>query len=449
MLLQWGERAQMTKSNASAATKTSKTIVKKKTKQLPPHQRLFLLIDGFLNDAKCAQDMFEIVIPALKEQDKKTSEQIDKTMALVERDSKSEGPQRTRVLRHIRTLVANIMKLSRSELMFRGNALVGLVSRYDEFLSALLRNAYRQNPGRATSPDRALTYDEILTLDSLDNVVELFIAKNIDGLLRESHEHQLNIIDNEFKIGIENSFSGYTDFIEIMERRNLLVHAGGKASKYYMKKCKDIGYKLDPDLEEGNVLGVTQEYFSSSILCLSELAIRLGFSIACRIYPSELEDIHDHLLEHVGFPALMDEEWDLSYRIFTFALSWPDKYIPNDHWTRFYVINAALALNHLDKHGEAIGLLDKYDWSTQSSDFLLAVSILRHRWSEAEKIMSEMNGKKPFSEDAFRYWPIFKEFRNTREFRRAYKNIYGKRFVVRLSQEDKDALQKAADSSKA
>ena len=424
-----------------AVRKSPKTSQANKQKPIPPHQRLLQLILNFLNDTECAQDMFETVIPALEEQDEKTLRNIQKTALSLRRDAKSQGPERTRVMRHVRTLLKDVGKLTRAETMFRGNALVGLVSRYDEFLSSVLKNVYRKNPERATAPDRSLTYDDLLTLDTLDNVVELFIAKDIDNLLREPHEKQLKTIDQEFKTGIIENFLEYPLFIEIMERRNLLVHAGGVTSKYYVKKCKTIGYKTDALPKEGTTLDVSEKYFQSSILCLSELAVRLGYALACRGYSDKLEDIHKHILNSVGFPLLISEEWELARRIFSFALSLPDKYIPKDQWIRFYAVNTALALNQLNRHDEAVELLDKYDWSTQAPEFLLAVAVSRHEWVQAERLMSDMNEKKPFTEDNFRTWPIFKEFREKKEFRRAYKTIYKKRFVVRLSKEESDALK--------
>ena len=427
-----------------AQKKSPKTPQARKQKPIPPHKLLLQFILKFLNDAECTQDMFATVIPALREQDKKMEVQIKKTTALLLKDAKAEGPRRTSVMRHVHTILKHIRKLSRAEIMFRGNALVGLVSRYDEFLSSILKNAYRKNPERATASDKSLTYADLLTLDSLDDVVELFIAEVIDNLLRESHEKQLETIDREFKTGIIEHFLEFPQFIEIMERRNLLVHAGGIASKYYVKKCREVGCKKEDLPKEGTPLHVKEDYFQASVLSLSELAVRLGYSLACRVYPDMLDDIHEHLLKEVGFPLLVSEEWELARRVFSFALFWPDKYAPEDFHFRHYVVNTALALRQLKRHDEAIELLNKYDWSSQEPKFLLAVAVLRHEWAQAERIMSDMNGEEPFEEDDFRTWPIFKEFRETKGFRRAYKAVYGKRFVVRLSKEESDALKKAA-----
>ncbi len=196
------------------------------------------------------------------------------------------------------------------------------------------------------------------------------------------------------------------------------------------------------------MLHVREEYFRASVLCLSELAVRLGYALAFRLYPDELSDIHDHLLQNVGFPLLMSDEWELARRVFSFALSLPDKFTPEDSMIRLYVVNNALALNQLERHAEAVKLLDRYDWSAQASRFLLPVAVLRHEWRQAERLMSDMNREEPFAEDHFRTWPIFGGFRKTKEFRRAYRAVYGKRFVFRLSKEESDALKKAAKAKK-
>ena len=411
-------------------------------KPVEQHQKLLLNIFCFLNDIECIQDMFSLVIPDLRAQDKKTVDEIKKKTVLLRKDTKSSKQNLSRATRHVRSLMRSIQSLNRADTMFRSHALVCIVSRYDYYLSDLLKNAYRKNPGQATGGDRALTYNDLLSLDSLDNLVELFILKEIDTFLHEAHDKQLKVLDQEFKLGIVDEFSGFSLFVEMTERRNLFVHGGGVVTKYYLRRCKEINYPVPTHIKPGAILSVSEDYFRSVITCMYELGVRLGFALACRLYSDNLKDIHNCLLSEIGFPLLQSERWELARQVFDFALSWPEKYILNDEARRYYVINNAIALNHLNRHQEALDLLSKYDWSSQSERMLLAISVLRHRWKQAEGIMSGMKGDKPFTEDNYRTWPIFKEFRATKEFRRAYKKIYGKRFVVRLSKVDVEKLEK-------
>jgi hypothetical protein len=416
---------------------------KEKQKNIEPYERLLFSIKRFLADIECTQDMFSMVVPALEEQDGKTKDEIDKILSIIKRNIKaaiSKNP--SEMIRHIRTLVHNIYSLNRANVMFRSHALVCLISQYDYFLSELLKNAYRKNPERATGSDRTLTYEELLSLDSLDNLVELFITKDLDGFLREAHDKQLTVIDREFKLGIIDNFAEYPYFVEMTERRNLFVHGGGVVTKFYLKRCTDVGYAIGKDVKVGTALNVSQEYFDKTVMCLFELGFRLGFALACRLYPDRLNEIHNVILADIGFPLLMVERWEIARRLFAFALSWPDKFVPNDEIRRYHVVNTALALNHLGRHEEALSLLSNYDWSSQSDKLLLAVSIIRRKWTEAERIMSNMDGNKPFSEDDYRTWPIFKEFRSTKEFRNAYTKLYGKRYVARLTKTDTEQIQK-------
>ncbi len=411
-------------------------------KPMEQHRKLLSSIIHFLNDIESIQDMFSLVIPDLHGQDKKTMEEIKKTMAILRRDIKGDRQNLSKVARHAHSLLHSIHSLNRSDMMFRSHTLVCIVSRYDYFLSDLLKNAYRKSPERVTGGNRALTYEDLLSLDSIDNLVELFISKEIDIFLHEAHEKQLKVLDQEFKLGIVDNFSELPIFVEMTERRNLFVHAGGIVTKYYLRRCKEVNYPVPSNVKLGTVLSVSEDYFKAAIACTYELGVRLGFALACRLYPDKLEDIHNILLQDIGFPLLQSERWELARRVFDFALSWPEKYVLNDEARRYYVVNNAIALNHLNRHQDALDLLSRYDWTSQSEKMLLAVSVLQHKWKQAETIMSNMDRDKPFSEDNYRTWPIFKEFRATKEFRRAYKKIYGKRFVVRLSKADLEKLKK-------
>ncbi len=312
-------------------------------KPLETHEKLLLSIFNFLNDIECVQDMFSLVIPDLRAQDKKTMEEIEKKITLFKRDARGSRQNPSRATRHVLSLMRNIQSLNRADMMFRSHALVCIVSRYDYYLSDLLKNAYRKNSERAIGGDRALTYDDLLSLDSLDNLVELFISKEIDTFLHEPHDKQLKVLDQEFKLGILDNFSELPLFVEMTERRNLFVHGGGVVTKYYLRRCKEVNYPVPSHVKPGTTLTVSEDYFRSAIMCMYELGARLGFALACRLYSDNLKDVHGRLLD-IGFPLLQSESWELARRVFDFALSWPEKYILNDEARRYYVVNNALVL---------------------------------------------------------------------------------------------------------
>ena len=58
------------------------------------------------------------------------------------------------------------------------------------------------------------------------------------------------------------------------------------------------------------------------------------------------------------------------------------------------------------------------------------MQVLKEDYDQAENIMSSMDGEEPLNEEAFREWPIFKGFRETTQFKRAFKKIYNKPFDI-------------------
>ena len=77
-------------------------------------------------------------------------------------------------------------------------------------------------------------------------------------------------------------------------------------------------------------------------------------------------------------------------------------------------------------------LLNSIDWSSSSPEFLLAVQVLKGNYDEAELIMEGMKGDRP-NEDDFRVWPLFKEFRMSNNFKRAFKKIYKKDYKPEIT----------------
>ena len=77
-----------------------------------------------------------------------------------------------------------------------------------------------------------------------------------------------------------------------------------------------------------------------------------------------------------------------------------------------------------------LALLDSIDWSAVSTKFLLPVAVLKEKYDKAERIMSAMDGRDPINEHAFRTWPVFRDFRRTEHFKRAFKKIYGRDYEL-------------------
>lgn len=412
----------------------SKQRRKPAKKPTPLHNQLIISTEMFLNDLNCAREMFEVIVPTLKKKDDQRKKEIDETIKYFEA-IKKDTTHKQKIVDEIKTVLRiesmfeTITKMHRANTMFRGNSIVLLVSRFDEFLSDVLNVLFKSNPDQLKSPDKVLTYEEILELESLDEILGKFISKEIEKVLHQSHEEQLEYLDSRLKLGLKEHFALWNNFIEITERRNLYAHTGGCVNRHYLRVCKDHGIKLESKIKETSYLPVTEEYFESAYQCIFELGVRIGQSVLRRIFPDKLKEADRSLISYIGVPLEENKQWELARIIFDFALTMPQKLISDDEFYKVFIINSCICLKQIGQKRKMRQLLESIDWSSANQKFLLAIHVLKNKYSEAEALMSTMNGKKPIDEHSFRTWPLFLQFRETENFARAFKKIYKKDYA--------------------
>ena len=104
---------------------------------------------------------------------------------------------------------------------------VSLISQYDAFLNRLLRAIYEINPEVLNGSERNLTFSQLVKMSTIENAREFVIDKEIDTVLRKSHSEQFDYLEKLIDIKLREKLPIWKTFIEITERRNLLVHCDG------------------------------------------------------------------------------------------------------------------------------------------------------------------------------------------------------------------------------
>jgi hypothetical protein len=99
-------------------------------------------------------------------------------------------------------------------------------------------------------------------------------------------------------------------------------------------------------------------------------------------------------------------------------------------------MNRAQAYKFGNENDKAQKILDNEDWSLCSKDFLLCLSVLRDQYDQAASIMRELGKNGDIDRAEYATWPIFKEFRKSPEFEKAYTEIYGENFTISTTTEE-------------
>ena len=420
-------------------------------KKRPDHVKLLSITDRYLVDLECLREMFATVMPVLREQDKERHKAVDEILKRAKkflREKTSEGVEdlsnvptqaeedgernpsgkvvQVKVdIGDVELLTSSIKKLTRAETLFRKQSIVSLVSRFDEFLGSLLKIALTQNQEWLKS-EKTITYKELIELKSIDTAIKGLISKEVEKLLRGSHEEQIAYIDEKLRLGIREHFLNLPCFLEVAERRNLFVHTGGLVSSQYLERCR--GFKCSvAELTEGHRLEVSEEYFEKAFSIFFEIGLRIGQAAFRRLFPGEAAKA-DSALNKLAIKFLNNGDNELAEVITTYDLNIPAGLRSGDCENEYYArINRAIAQKRQGKDFE-VGLKG-VPWQAFHSKYKLCLHVLRDEFEQAASMMASDDIIDEVGIEGFRTWPVFKDFRSSSEFRVAYMNVFNQEYA--------------------
>jgi len=330
---------------------------------------------------------------------------------------------------------------------------VSLVSHYDHFLGKLVKVLFYLKPEMLRASDKVLTLSQLLEFPSIEEAKEFILEKEIETLLRKSHSEQFEWLENRFGIQLRKDLPVWPTFIEVTERRNLFVHAGGVVSNQYIKVCESHGYDVDASLTAGVELGVSKAYFESAYAAIYEIGVKLAHVLWRKLAPSDLEQADKHL-SNACYDLLKEEKYTLAKILLDFATITLKKHADSNS-RRVFVVNRAQAYKWSGDEQGAHNIIKGEDWSDTSDEFKLAEAVLLNDFGKAATIMKKIGSDGYPSKSSYRDWPLFKEFRQSEEFLTTFEEIFGEPYsqfekeASEYSLEDIFALAATADDKPA
>ncbi len=305
--------------------------------------------------------------------------------------------------------------------------LVALVGQYDAFLGRLIHVIFHVKSELLSSSDRQMTFSDLSKFESIDDAKKLIVEKEIESVLRNSHLDQIKWLEKKLDMTLRTDLKIFPYFIEVTERRNLLVHADGVVSSQYISVCKSNGVKFDEDFEHCKRLSVSLSYFDNACNCIFEMGVKLAHVIWRKLQPTDLERA-DLNLNEIGHNLISLLNYDLALTLFNFATEILKNH-PSEHLLTLMKINKAQALKWSGKEGECRSVINKIDWSAKALKFQLAKSVLEENYEEAAQIMRSIGKRGEVTKKDYRIRPIFQKFRLSEFFLSAYEEIYQEKFI--------------------
>jgi hypothetical protein len=317
---------------------------------------------------------------------------------------------------------------------------LSLFATYDAYTGSFLAALFRKRPELLLGIDRSFPVAELLRHHSIEDIKDVVISAEVDSFRRQSYVDQLKSLEKSFAIPLRK-FANWPRFVECSQRRNLMTHADGVVSTQYLSVCEAEGYAVPKDLVIGSRLKLDKEYIATACDLVAEVGLKLGHVLWRKSLRSEAATA-DEVLHQQLFGFLEREQWSRAITFGEFFLNLPR--ISSQRIRNLAVVNYAIALRAANRAADAVTLLDSIDWSAAAPDFRLADAVLRDDVPQATLWMRRIGKQGEYvTEEGYRTWPLFRTFRSTAEFQRAFEDIYGRQFSEELADEAADAEAKS------
>lgn len=301
------------------------------------------------------------------------------------------------------------------------SAFVMLISYFDFLISDLIHYFYKRYPESLSGKELSIKLNELILCDHLTEAIDYIVNKEVDSVLYDNFEKQKTYFKDYLKINIKENIIHWDIINEAIERRNIIVHNNSKINKRYLKSVDlSVIPKKTKGLKEGNKIGINEDYFT---IVFDEILIAgiILFQSCWRKWRKDDIDSVDYLLIKDMYDALSQEKWTVAERLGLFA---KECKVSSERNRLLLSINYCQSLKWQNKKKDLEKELEKFDTSTISPKYILALCALK---SDRNNFYKNIEGAiivDKMEKDDFMEWPLFRELRKEPDFEERIKSAF-------------------------
>lgn len=303
--------------------------------------------------------------------------------------------------------------------------LLSLVASFDSAFSEFAKALLRTRPQRYSGSDKTYSVSQILSIGTVEGLVERVIDDEVDQIMNKSHVDQVAFFEKSFNVKIVEHYDRWADFVEVFERRNLAAHGNLCVNQRYIGNCTSVGYDVSGK-SIGDKLEVNSAYLRHALDLLIEFGVLLAFSASQKQAPKSIEDTFTAIIE-ISFNLLLEEHPEIAKRIVEYALSVKSKGA-SDVCVKILTVNLAISYKMTANNIKALAVLEAEDWSAANPDFRMCVAAVREDVEEACRLLPLVAAGDQIGPDEVRTWPALQWVRAHPDFIKKAEEVFGERF---------------------
>lgn len=290
------------------------------------------------------------------------------------------------------------------ELLYN-NSLISVLSTVEWYFSQLLHFYYEKYPDSAGVSKKTLTLTDLKGFDTVRDAEKYLIDLKIEEVLRGSFDSWVNLLSEEFKLGLKYLDDIKNDLIEIYQRRNLLVHNGGIVNSIYLSKVQERQRK---NIKYGCKILVDKAYLDYAMNNLERGFILIGAELWKKI---SLEDQdRAYILNTIVYEKLLESKWDVAGSLSLFVMK-DAKCDPIDKVVA--QLNYWLCEKEMDRFDHVKKEVDEANYSDKNLLLQLGLYALKVDEENFFKTLEIALDSDQFNVECLEEFPIMKEIRKT------------------------------------
>lgn len=302
----------------------------------------------------------------------------------------------------------------RHTMLLQGGILMSLVGSFEILVADIMGLYYRMHSGSLETEEKTLSLKDIINFGTIDDARDFLIGKKVDDLLRDDLDGWCKAFKSHLGLDIPKIPPYWDQFAEIIQRRHIWVHNGGRASRRYLEKVNWPNVKFPstrPDADD--VVWCDSEYITLAIdlfeICGVILFQEVWKKLArhhsvLRWGHAETEGLHG-----VIFRNVVASRWFVVEHLSL----WGSRDDAGDEGDRTVSqCNYWLAVKRQGRLAEVEDALLAFDTSAKAPVFAAVTASLR----EDVEAFFRVAPRCDFDEDSLRGWPILDEVRDDPRF---------------------------------
>ncbi|MFD5655456.1 hypothetical protein [Streptomyces sp. NPDC127039] len=174
--------------------------------------------------------------------------------------------------------------------IFLQSTIVSTVSAFEVLISGLVGQYYTVTPqaldAASREKEKEFSLKELKEMDSIDDAIDIAIGRRVDEMMFGSFSDWRKFFADKLNLKFEDYAIDWEVLQEVFQRRHVIVHNGGRASRRYLR---NVAPRFSVNAAEGSLLHVDHGYAAKAANELLAFGFLLGTATGMKLAKGEVE----------------------------------------------------------------------------------------------------------------------------------------------------------------